>query len=157
MSEPAQDRTPRAEPHRGPQGAVEARTDGAINRSGARQGAPHGGEIPRSAPARTEPARAEASRNAPASTEPAGSGPDRDEVRSPGWVRTPAPEPGSRSAPPRALPAAGADADVRSHPVVRAVADLFDATIVRVERAGALPPAAAQEAEDDTALGDGHV
>jgi hypothetical protein len=59
---------------------------------------------------------------------------------------------------PRALPAAAADADVRDHPLVRAVADLFDATIVRVERPGTLPPSAsAPDADEDAAQGDEHV
>jgi len=62
---------------------------------------------------------------------------------------------------PRALPSAAADDEVRTHPLVRQVAELFDATIVRVEAAGTLPAARAHAegaGETDTdSSGDEHV
>lgn len=60
--------------------------------------------------------------------------------------------PGSLPAPtatPRALTDAGADEAVRTHPIVRKVAALFDATIVRVESASTLPVRESTPDEDD--------
>ncbi|MBL9141437.1 MAG: hypothetical protein JNK53_06175 [Phycisphaerae bacterium] len=48
-----------------------------------------------------------------------------------------------------ALPTAAADDSIRNHPIVRKVAMLFDATIVRVETSGTLPVDRPQTPEDD--------
>lgn len=62
------------------------------------------------------------------------------------------------AASPRALPAAGADDTIRNHPLVRSVAALFDATIVRVESAGTLPADEAVLGDtEETPAGDVHV
>ncbi len=62
-----------------------------------------------------------------------------------------------RPAPAPAASGAGDDA-ARHHPLVRQIADLFDASIGRVEAAGTLPPAeVAPEEPDEPPAGDVHV